>query len=157
MARNITPFMLRKQLHMVQKESQSIRGISSNTSNTVNTGTITNNNEKQISLVTKTVTQVKGDTLIANDGVTARLLSPLPGLKYNCLGVANTQGIITLEKPFEAVFISDGVDTVCLGVSGETNEFELVYSAGENEIRINKEFINIKTKHLIKNGVEVKN
>lgn len=156
MKRNITNHMLRKQLHMVQQESQTIRGISSYTGNTTITNN-SNNNENTFKMVTKDIAQIKGDTLIANDGTTARLLSPIPGLKYNCLGVANTQGSITLEKPLQAVFLSDGVDTVCLGVSGETNEFELVYTAGENEIRINKEFVNIKTKHLIKNGVEVKN
>lgn len=154
MARNITPFMLRKQINIMQQQSQNLRGISTNTSTTSNTNTT---QENKLSLVTKNVTQVLGDILIADDGSKAKLLSPIPGMSYTCLGVANTQGVITLEKPFQAVFITDGVDTVCLGVSGVTDEFELVYTAGENEIRINKEFVNIKSKHLIKNGVEVKN
>ena len=94
MARNITNHMLRKQLHMVQQESQTVRGISSYTGNTTISNT-NNSNEKQLNMVTKNIKQIKGDTLIADDGVTARLLSPIPGLKYNCLGVANTQGSIT--------------------------------------------------------------
>lgn len=156
MVRNITPYMLRKQINMMQEQSQSVRGISTNTGTKYNTGNNTSQ-ENKISMVTKNITQMLGDTLIADDGSKARLLSPIPGMSFTCLGVANNQGIITLEKPFQAVFITDNVDTVCLGVSGLTDEFELVYSAGENEIRINKEFVNIKSKHLIKNGVEVKN
>jgi len=148
--------MLRKQLNMMQQQSQTIRGISTNTGTNYNTGN-NNSQENKVSLVTKNITQVLGDTLIADDGSKARLLSPIPGMSYTCLGVANNQGVISLEKPLQAVFLSDGVDTVCLGVTGLTDEFELVYTAGENEIRINKEFVNIKTKHLIKNGVEVKN
>lgn len=138
----------------MQQQSQNIRGISTNTSTTSQTNTT---QENKLSLVTKNITQVLGDILVADDGSKAKLLSPIPGMSYTCLGVANNQGVITLEKPFQAVFITDGVDTVCLGVSGVTDEFELVYTAGENEIRINKEFVNIKSKHLIKNGVEVKN
>ena len=153
MARNITNHMLRKQLHLVQQESQIIRGIStSTTNNTVNTA----QDKHGVDLVQKKVTQVQGDTLIAEDGSKAHLLSPIPGMAWVCLGVANNNGLTILEKPFQAYFLTDGVDTVCLGVTGLTDEFELSFKAGDNEVRVNKEFVSIKTKHLIKNGVEQK-
>ena len=153
MARNITPYMLKKQLHIVNQESQIIRGISTSTANNA----VNNAEDKHgVDLVQKKVTQVQGDTLIAEDGSKAHLLSPIPGMAWTCLGVASNTGLVTLEKPFQAYFLTDGVDTVCLGVTGLTDEFELSFKAGDNEVRVNKEFVNIKTKHLIKNGVEQK-
>lgn len=153
MARNITPYMLKKQLHIVNQESQIIRGISTSTAN----NTVNNAEDKHgVDLVQKKVTQVQGDTLIAEDGSKAHLLSPIPGMAWTCLGVATNTGLVTLEKPFQAYFLTDGVDTVCLGVTGLTDEFELSFKAGDSEVRVNREFVNIKTKHLIKNGVEQK-
>ena len=153
MTKNITTHMLRKQLHLVQQESQIIRGVSTSTTNNV----VNNAQDKHgVDLVQKKVTQVQGDTLIAEDGSKAHLLSPLPGMSWLCLGVANSDGLVMLEKPFNAYFLTDGVDTVCLGMSGLTDEFELSFKAGDSEVRVNKEFVNIKTKHLIKNGVEQK-
>jgi hypothetical protein len=46
------------------------------------------------------------------------------------------------------------VESYCLGVSGDTSEFELVLKVGSNEIRINDLFINLDTKLLVKNGLE---
>ena len=37
-----------------------------------------------------------------------------------------------------------------------TDEFELWCRVGENEVRINTNFIQLKSEHLVRNGVEVK-
>jgi hypothetical protein len=59
-----------------------------------------------------------------------------------------------LEKPLLGLILSDGVESYCLGVSGDTSEFELVLKVGSNEIRINDLFINLNTQLLVKNGLE---
>ena len=153
MTKNITTHTLRKLIHQVQQESQTVRGISTATNPTA---TSTGKDSHSMDMVTKRVTQVQGDTLIAEDGSKAKLLSPVPGMTWVCLGVASNTGVISLEKPLSAYFLSDGTDTVCLGFMGETDEFQLSFKAGENEVRINREFVSITTKHMIINGVEEK-
>ena len=64
------------------------------------------------------------------------------------------RGIIALEKPLTGLILSDGSSSYCLGVLGDTSEFELLFKVGENEIRINDLFINLNTQLLVKNGLE---
>jgi hypothetical protein len=146
----VTNHELRKKFEEVQQQSQiGIRGISTPT----NTG-LDANNENTITITEKQINTVQNEYMVCADGTKAKLYSPLPGLKWRCTSPVGSQGIIALEKPLTGLILSDGVESYCLGVSGDTSEFELVLKVGSNEIRINDLFINLDTKLLVKNGLE---
>lgn len=146
----VTNHMLRKKLGEVQQQSQiGIRGISTPTSATGNGG-----DTIEYTLTEKQITTVQNEFMVCKDGTKAKLFSPLPGLKWRCTSPVGGQGIIALEKPLTGLILSDGSVSYCLGVSGDTSEFELLLRVGSNEIRINDLFINLNTKLLVKNGLE---
>jgi len=150
----VTNHMLRKKLGEVQQQSVvGIRGISTPT----NTATVTggdNNDTTGFILTEKQITTVQNEYMVCNDGTKAKLLSPLPGISWRCTSPVGSQGLIALEKPLTGLILSDGSTSYCLGVTGDTSEFELVLKVGSNEIRINDLFINLNTKLLVKNGLE---
>ena len=147
----VTNHMLRKKLGEVQQQSQiGIRGISTPT----NTGTGNGGDTIEYTLTEKQITTGQGEFMVCKDGTKAKLMSPVPGLKWRCTSPVGSQGIIALEKPLTGLIISDGSTSYCLGVLGDTNEFELLLQVGSNEIRINDLFINLNTKLLVKNGLE---
>ena len=149
----VTNHMLRKKLGEVQQQSQvGVRGIS--TPSTTSTAGGDNNDASSFILTEKQVVTVQGEYMICKDGTKAKLLSPLPGISWRCTSPVGSQGIIALEKPFTGLIISDGSVSYCLGVSGDTSEFELLFKIGDNEIRINDLFINLNTNLFVKNGLE---
>lgn len=151
----VTNHMLRKKLGEVQQQSQvGLRGISTPTSSTGSVSGGDSNDASDFVLTEKQVVTVQGEYMVCKDGTKAKLFSPLPGLSWRCTSPVGSQGIIALEKPLTGLIISDGSVSYCLGVSGDTSEFELLLRVGENEIRINDLFINLNTKLLVKNGLE---
>ena len=148
----VTNHMLRKKLGEVQQQSQvGVRGIS--TPSTTSTGGDSNDASSFI-LTEKQVVTVQGEYMVCKDGTKVKLLSPLPGISWRCTSPVGGQGIIALEKPLTGLILSDGSVSYCLGVLGDTSEFELLFKVGENEIRINDLFINLNTQLLVKNGLE---
>ena len=143
--------MLRKKLGEVQQQSQiGIRGIASPTTTTTTDTEETSN----LTITEKQITTVQNEYMVCKDGTKAKLYSPIPGIKWRCTSPVGSQGIIALEKPVTGLIISDGSTSYCLGVTGETSEFEVLLRVGKNEIRINDLFVNVNTKLLVKNGLE---
>ena len=146
----VTNHMLRKKLGEVQQQTQiGVRGISSPSNTTKETEETVN-----LTITEKQVTTVQGEYMVCKDGTKAKLYSPLPGISWRCTSPVGGQGIIALEKPLTGLILSDGSSSYCLGVLGDTSEFELLFKVGANEIRINDLFINLNTKLLVKNGLE---
>ena len=149
----VTNHMLRKKLSEVQMESSlGVTGIST-TGNTTNT-TEQGDELVPVSLTEKEIDRVQGEEFIAKDNTRAKLYFPIPCLQWRCLGAISNNGLITLEKPIKGLFISDGGQSYLLGVTGETDEFEILLKVGENEIRLNNLFLNMKADLFVANGLE---
>ena len=145
--------MLRKKLSEVQLESSlGVSGISTS-SNNMNT-TEQGDELVPVSITEKEIDRVQGDEFIAKDNTRGKLYFPIPCLQWRCLGVVNSSGMITLEKPIRGLFLSDGGKSYLLGVTGETDEFEILLKVGENEIRLNNLFLNMKADLFVANGLE---
>lgn len=140
--------------HSILKKLGEVNTHIQNNIKVTNSGGYSANEEDKVTFFEQEITKVINNTVITSDNVKAKLYNPLPCFFWKCIGVANNDGVIILEKPIRGLFLSDGEDTVCLGVDGDTNEFELRIVVGENEIRVNETFLNIVTKHLIINGLE---
>ncbi len=119
---------------------------SSTTNTTSNTGT---------ELTIEQITKVQGDYLITSKGTKAKLFSPMPCLYWKCTGATGKDGIISLKKPLDGLFIHNGTDSYCLGVTGSSDEFEVRFHVGSNEVRVNNMWLNIAANHIIKNGLEI--
>lgn len=152
---NVTNHMLRKKLAEVNRESRAgVRGIS-----TASTQNLTNE-EEPLYLQEKKIVKIAKNTLIAEDNTKALLLNPLPSVKYKCIGIANSQGNITLTQPFKAIIIGDGQEkNYCIGIHPDTvtDEFEIIIDCKDTKININNTFLSTQTKTRIENGVERKN
>lgn len=147
----VTNHELRKKFEEVQQQSQiGIRGIATPTH--INTETEETNSG--FIITEKEINGVQNDMMLCTDGTKAKLYSPLPGIKWRCTNAVGSQGLIALEKTLKGLILNDGTTNYCLGVSGDTSEFELLLKVGKNEIRINDLFINLNTKLLVKNGLE---
>lgn len=148
----ITKRDLKKKLAEVNKLSNSIPV--STGSSTGNSNTINETETDKLILTTKTITKINGTKCITSDGTSAELFNPLPGVFWKCMGNPDTKGNITLQKKLTGLFIISESNSYCLGVQGDTDEFELRIVLGKNELRINKTFLNIISEHIVKNGLE---
>jgi len=146
----ITPYMLQKKLAEVNVESRIGAVALQNNANT------TGNQEVNggWNLLEKEITQVQGDKMVTKDGVKAKLFNPMPGIKWYCRGVTGSQGLIALEKPLTGLFLTDGETSYCLGVTGDTSEFEVVIQIGNTEIRVSDLYLSMKSQLTVKNGLE---
>jgi len=102
------------------------------------------------------IVKIQGNTVITEQGTKAELFNPMPCLFWKCMGTPDKNGVITLKNKLRGLFIKDNENTYCLGIDGASDEFEVRFQVGTNEIRINNSFININTQHLVINGVEEK-
>lgn len=150
MARTITNHMLRKKIGYVNRQN-SPSSISSNT-----TGVTGGDEAGGITLETHTITGVRGDVLITQEGVESRMYSPMPCLFWKCLTPPDEKGVSTLKNKLEGLFLNDGASLYCLGVSGASDEFEVRMQVGTNEVRLNNSFLNLNAGHLVVNGLEKK-
>ena len=146
----VTNHELRKKLAEVQLESRiGIRGITTG-SGQIQGGDV----NPDVSFTEKRINRVQGEDMIAVDGTRGKLFMPMPGLKWKCRGVASQDGLIWLEKELTGLFVTSGNTSYCIGVWGDTNEFEVLLQVGSNEIRVNDLFVNLNTSMLVKNGLE---
>lgn len=147
----VTNHMLRKILTEVNMESSiGVRGISTNTN--TNTGDV----QETIVVSEKKIVKVQGNTYISEDGTKATLYNPYPSIQVKCIGVTSGNGVVTLEKPFNALILTSGNKSYCLGFDNTwTDEFELQLIMGNTKININNKFCSVASDHHIKNGVEV--
>lgn len=150
---------LKKKLQEVQKLNNSvpIRIGGTNINNNITESTTTTATEVNVpTITTKKIIKVQLNKMITEDGTTAELYNPLPGVFWKAVGTPDPNGTITLKNPITGLFITDKNNSYCIGVTGDTEEFELRCVLGKNEIRINNSFLNIATQSLVKNGVEEK-
>lgn len=146
----ITNYMLQKKLAEVNVESR-IGAVALQNSQNTTTG---NQEVGMWNIVEKQITQVQGDKMITQDGIKAKLYNPMPGMKWYCRGVTGSQGLIALEKPLTGLFITDGETSYCLGVNGDTDEFEVVIQVGKTEIRVSDLYLSMQSQLTVKNGLE---
>lgn len=155
MPEHISRVMLQELLAEVNRESRNYPQAISKTgtnSNTINNQSVS----LDVDISEKQILQVKGDTLIAADGTHAKLYNPLPGINWSCTGVADTNGVFTLNTPLTALILTFGDNNYCLGVTGDTEEFEVKINIDEQEITVNQDYINISYERLVEQGVERK-
>lgn len=144
----ITNEMVRKKIAQVNSEVRYQRGISTPiTSALEEPGTV--------QLTTQKIVKIKGEIMITEKGSQARLFMPMPCCYWKCTAKPDSNGVMTLSKPLEGLFINDGSNIYCLGVSGATDEFEVRFHVGSNEFRMNKTFTNLNTTHFVRNGIEI--
>ena len=147
MVKNVTDYMLRNAFNM----------IATNANRTMITSGVNVSDENVIrSIQEKVVTKVVGSTLICKDGTEAELVSPMPCMYWKCLTTADKNGVATLSNPIGALIVTSDEINYCLGLIGTSDEFEIRLQVGDNEIRMNKTFINITGNHLVINGLEYK-
>ena len=146
MSKPITNAMLIKKFSEVNRKVRLRDKITaSNNVTTANPDTI-----DSIVCVVEKVVRVEGDTLITDTGRRGKLFNPMPCLHWKCLTTGN------LRKPFNALFLYDGVNNYCVGVDGASDEFEVRFQVGTNEVRLNNLFLNMVAPTIARNGVEVK-
>lgn len=143
----ITNYMIQKKLAYINQQS---RQLNSTVQSRVNPIT----EEGTVELREETITQVKGDVMITREGSRGRLFSPMPCLHWKCTATPDGNGVMTLKSPVKGLFLDDGVDTYCLGVDGASDEFEVRLHVGDGEVRLNNSFLNIKSSHIVRNGLE---
>lgn len=114
--------------------------------------------ENQVVLSIDEKTIIKADTEYLYDGAGAkvRLISMLPSFHWKCTAQPDSKGMMTLQMPVKILALTLDKTSICLGFLESTDEFELWCRVGENEIRINTNFLQLKSEHLVRNGVEVK-
>ena len=102
------------------------------------------------------IVKIKDNTMITDNGIKAELFSPMPCLHWKCLTDADSTGVITLKTKLKGLFINDGSNYYCIGISGSSDEFEVRLQVGTSEVRLNKDFLNLVSPLISKNGVELK-
>ena len=110
--------------------------------------------EGTVLLSEKKIVAVQGDYMISEDGVKSKLYNPMPCLHWKCLVSPDSNGKMVLSKQLTGLFVTDGADSYCLGVSGSSDEFEVRFQVGTNEVRLNNTFLNLNASHIVKNGLE---
>ena len=151
----VSRYELKKKLQEVQKLNNTVPvGLGGSNINNNITETTTSEDSNTLTIQEKKIVKVKTTTMICSDGTQAELYNPLPGTFWKCLGTPDTNGIITLKNQLTGLILTDGNKSYCIGVKGNTNEFELRCVIGKNEVRLNKTFLNIVASSLVKNGLE---
>lgn len=157
MPNHVTRTMLQEKLAEVNRESRTYPTTINRTTRSTNNNSVGNQTvQTEITLVEKTIEKVQGDTMIAVDGTKAKLFNPIPGMKWKCTGVASSDGTFTLEQQLTGLFLTVGNTSYCLGVNGDTKEFEVQINVDEQEITLNQNFINLSYERLVEQGVERK-
>ncbi len=97
----------------------------------------------------KKFNKIQNDYIIFNDNTKARIIQFIPGLKWKTTSKPDDKGVINLFKPLEATVLKVGGKRFVLGVKGESREFEYYLRSGDNEIRLNKNYISIDADHVV--------
>lgn len=144
----VTNYMLLQKIAEVNKKSRSLPKQQQSVSVLDEEGTV--------SLFTQKIVKVMGDIVITDKNQKARLFNPMPCLHWKCTATPDSNGVATLSKALDGLFIDDGANIYCLGVTGSSDEFEVRFHVGDNEVRINNKYLNLKAKTITQNGMEVK-
>lgn len=159
MTKTVTPARLRSKLQRITDNSYTgsggLTGVRINTNQ--ETEEITDKQKQGINtpVTVKKFQKIHHNTLILDDGSHATILQPIPCLKWKALAQPDSKGTMTLKRKLEATILTVGNEQICLGIRGQTDELEMILDMGDSEIRVNDNYVNIKTKHLIVNGKEV--
>jgi hypothetical protein len=148
MVKTVTNEMVRRALNDVVTHAQH--------TSTISRGVQRGEDNKIDALMEKVVTKVSGNTLICEDGTEATLVSPLPCLFWRCINTPDDKGVATLRKPVGALIITSNEINYCLGIIGESSEFEVFIRVGRSHLKVNSHFISLMSKHLVLNGIEEK-
>lgn len=144
----VTNHMLRKKMAQV---NQAVKAYSDTRSKVQGT---MQEEEGEILISTEKITAIQSDMVITENGAKCKLFNPLPCLHWKCMNTPDSSGVMQLRNPLEGLFVDDGVNKFCLGVSGTSEEFEIRLQVGTNEVRLNNLFLNISTPHFVLNGME---
>ena len=149
---NITDEMLRKQFAKTVEVSRQYNLVQNK-----NTGNTSLDDKISTTLSIQNIIKIQGTLVITEQGIKAELFNPMPCLFWKCTGTPDKNGVITLRNPLRGLFITDNENTYCLGITGSSNEFEVRFQVGSNEVRLNDLFLNIITPHFVVNGLEMNN
>lgn len=144
----VTNHMLRKKMAQVNQAVRTYNPIMNNTQSSIP------DEETGIQISTEKITAIQSDTVITDKGSKAKLFNPIPCLHWKCMNTPDASGVMQLRNSLEGLFIDDGVNKYCIGVSGTSEEFEIRLQVGTNEVRLNNLFLNISTSHFVLNGLE---
>lgn len=157
MTKTVTPTMLRNKLQRVSspnyKGSGGLGTTSTNNTTTEEEEDTTKQNNTKITI--QQFQEIQHNEIILKDKTRATILFTYPCLKWKCLVTPDDKGVMKLTKPLEATILKLGKEQYCIGIRGSTKELETIIDMGTSEMRINDDYINIKTKHLVVNGKEV--
>lgn len=153
----LTPHMLRKKLYEVNTLSRNANNISTGASSNFN-NTSDNDEEETggLRVYIGKIVKMQNNNFFTDKDEKVIVYQPLPGIEYLPTGLVGGQGIITLEKPFDAIILTDGTNRYCLGFLGSTYEFAISLCIGDNKVTVHKDYVNVVSNHLIWNGLEVK-
>ena len=143
--------------HMLREALEGVSKTLANGSVVYGGATEQSDSEKQVTLAMEEKAVIRADTkyLYSGDGTKIRLVSPFPSMYWKCTAQPDKNGLMTLQLPVSVLVLRLGDTCVCLGFTGATDEFELWCRVGDNEIRINTNFLQLKAEHLVQNGKEV--
>lgn len=147
----VTKHMLKKKIAQVNQETRYMNARKTTTAQQ------TLEEPGTVLLYIKKITKIQGDCVITENNKKAKLFNPLPCVYWKCTRKTDANGVSTLRKSLDGLFIDDGNNIYCIGVTGASDEFEIRCQIGTDEIRMNNLFINMQTEHFVRNGMEVKN
>ena len=124
-------------------------------------GTTETEEEIEVSITTKEFHRIgkNGTTIIFNDNTTAPLLSPIPCIRWKAATTEDANGTAALSIDIKATVLQIGKTQVILGfdptTSAVSTQLEYLIDMGNTEVRMTNEYLSIKSKTLVKNGVEI--
>jgi len=152
----ITNHVLRQQLkNIATGTSTKVQNIA-----TSNTSTLEETEETEaLEITTKKFQKIGdyGNTIIFSDNTTAKILQPMPCMRWTPKKTPDNKGVVTLSDQLEATVIKQGNKQYVLGYTGTfcgvCTELELLIDLGETEILMNNEFYSVKAPTHAKDGV----
>ena len=145
----ITNYMLMQKIAEVNKKSRSLPSVKTQRASILE-------EEGTVALFEDKIVKVQGEYVYTSKNEKAKLFNPIPCLYWKCTTTPDSNGVSTLKKQLDALFINDGTNIYCIGVMGASDEFEVRFHVGNSEVRMNNTWLNLKADHIVQNGLEVK-
>jgi hypothetical protein len=151
----ITNYVLKQQLKNIQSNNKP-------TLRSGGLGSSTNTDDEiEVSIDTKQFHRISnyGKTILFNDNTTAPLLSPIPCVVWKSKNKEDSGGTATIGKDLSATVLKLGDKQVVIGfdptLCGTATDLEYLIDLGDTEVYLTNEFLSIKSKTIVKNGVEI--
>jgi hypothetical protein len=100
-----------------------------------------------------------GNEIIFYDNTKARIIHPMPCMKWSCKKAPDENGVVTLNTELEATVLILGDSQIVLGFPssncGLNKELELLIDLGDTELIMNNDFYSVKAAHHVKDGMEI--